>query len=129
MNFYACFAHIVYISVLSDARSRFMNTFKFICYLVLICSVLSCNKPGSNLSYKISISIPDSLAKEVKYGRVILMFSKHKDKEPQFEITNGTETQIAFGNNVENWQKGHFISFNETEFGFPIHKLSDIPPG
>ncbi len=106
-----------------------MNTFKFTCYIVLICSVLSCNKIGSNLSSKISISIPDSLANDVKYGRMILMFSKNKDKEPRFEIVDGAATQIAFGKNVENWQKGQSISFDGTELGFPINKLSDVPAG
>ena len=92
---------------------------------------LSCNQPqtpGQN-KYSFRIEIPDSLAAGVADGRMILMLSTNKDKEPRFEITDGPETQLAFGKNIENLTPGKAIEFSGEEFGYPIQNLGDIAPG
>jgi hypothetical protein len=99
-------------------RKLFMK--KFIVLISVICILLSCNRMNKNNSVSVAISIPDSLSNGVLDGRMILMFSKNKDKEPRFDIVDGPTTQLAFGKNVENWQKGMVIT---------LAKMADIPPG
>ncbi len=101
-------------------------------YIVIIIGlvILSCKpKSGENAKNNFSISIPDSLSEGVADGRLVLMLSTNPDKEPRFEISDGPKTQQAFGQNVENWQKGDKIVFSNGAFGYPITSLTDVPPG
>lgn len=119
-----------YISLLFNLTSNTMRLFQLTFHIVIICMILSCNdevKKGS-LS-DITITIADSLATDIKDGRMILMFSKNKDTEPRFEIVDGASTQIAFGKNVEDWKVGDAIKFDGSELGYPISEMTDIPPG
>jgi len=101
-------------------------------YIVILIGlvILSCKpKSGENAKNNFSISIPDSLSEGVADGRLVLMLSTNPDKEPRFEISDGPKTQQAFGQNVENWQKGDKIVFSNGAFGYPITSLTDVPPG
>jgi len=101
-------------------------------YIVILIGlvILSCKpKSGENAKNNFSISIPDSLSEGVADGRLVLMLSTNPDKEPRFEISDGPKTQQAFGQNVENWQKGDKIVFSNGAFGYPITSLADVPPG
>ncbi len=98
--------------------------------LLAIC-LLSCSKPTGNSgnSFTFRVDIPDSLAAGVSDGRLILMLSTNPAKEPRFEITDGPDTQQAFGKNVENWQKGQKIEFTGEEFGYPVTSMYNLKPG
>jgi len=78
-----------------------------------------------------SISVPYSLRAGIKDGRVILMLSTKSDPEPRFSITDGPDTQLAFGKDLENWKPATNILFTgkNDEEGYPLVSLKDIPPG
>lgn len=101
----------------------------FLCAVLLISMSCSRQKNDGSNTYSFNVEIPDSLAAEVADGRMILMLSSNPDKEPRFEIVDGPGTQIAFGKNVENWQKGQKITFTGEEYGYPILSLKDVKPG
>lgn len=105
---------------------------RLLIYLAMFFSILviSC-KPKNSIPSKVhfSITIPDSLNEGVSDGRMILMLSTNPLKEPRFEIVDGPDTQLAFGKNVESWQKETKIIFSGEEFGYPISSLSDVPKG
>lgn len=83
----------------------------------------------SQSSRNVTIIIPDSLSQGVRDGRMILMFSTRSDQEPRFAITDGPDTQVAFGRDVDDWKKGTIISFTGNEAGYPVADLNSLPPG
>jgi len=110
---------------------QFKMKYVFFYFFIISFSFYSC-KQSDSLSKNLAtfeIIIPDSLSEDISNGRVILMFSKNKDKEPRFEITDGPETQVAFGINVEDWKQGEKIVFTGNEQGYPVDRISDLLAG
>ena len=74
-----------------------------------------------------------SIAKELKQstldGRLLLLLAKTNVKEPRFQISDATHTQLVFGKDVENWQVGKTQLISEEAFGYPIERLHEIPAG
>jgi hypothetical protein len=62
-------------------------------------------------------------------GRLILMFANNDKSEPRFQITDGLETQQAFGKDIENWAATKPILIGASELGYPIAALKDLPAG
>ena len=101
--------------------------FLFLCPLILVTSCQQKYNKTTKLTF--SVSIPDSLSEGVADGRMILMLSTNEKIEPRFEILDGPKTQLAFGKNVEGWNKGEKIIFSGDEFGYPITDMVNVPPG
>ncbi len=75
------------------------------------------------------ISIAEEYHQEVLDGRLLLMLSTNQDQEPRFQISDGPNTQLVFGIDVENWSTGTPQKISEEAFGYPIESLKDIPAG
>jgi hypothetical protein len=86
-------------------------------------------KNGENTSLKFSIISSESAAESALDGRLLLMISDDKSKEPRFQINTGPGTQIIFGVNVEDLQPGEAAVIDGSVFGYPVAGLKDIPPG
>lgn len=80
-------------------------------------------------SPEFSITYDAGLTDAVQDGRLLLMLATHDEKEPRFLVDNSADTQLIFGINVEDWQGGSEIVIDQTALGFPLDKLSDVPPG
>jgi hypothetical protein len=77
-----------------------------------------------------SISFSESLSESMQDGRLMLLLSKDDSSEPRFQISDGPDTQLAFGMDVEGWKPGAEISMKEGEvFGYPVQGLADLPEG
>jgi len=75
------------------------------------------------------VSFKSKDEKQLFDGRLILMLAKTNQQEPRFQLTDGPETQIAFGIDVENWKTGVSKLFGANAFGYPIERMKDIPAG
>src|SRR4051794_31418132 len=66
-------------------------------------------------------------------GRLLLMLSAADAadiaEEPRFQISDGPETQLIFGIDVDGWKTGQDAVFDAGVLGYPLHSLSDVPPG
>jgi hypothetical protein len=62
-------------------------------------------------------------------GRLLLMISTDSSAEPRFQITDGTETQLIFGDDVEGLTPGGRVSVGGTAIGYPLKSLADLRPG
>ena len=83
---------------------------------------------GAQTSF--SVLLPESLADSALDGRLLVMLSSAEAGEPRFLITDGPETQLVFGQNVENWQPGTRVTVDaSTAYGYPYASLADLPPG
>lgn len=96
--------------------------------LLLVATILSaCQTETPAPVFKVSIS--EELATQAFDGRLLLMLSVNDENEPRFQISDGPQTQLVFGVDVENWQPGESQTVSASAFGYPIESLRDIPAG
>ncbi len=62
-------------------------------------------------------------------GRLLLLVSSDPADEPRFQITDGPETQIAFGIDVDGLAPGQTATIDGSVRGYPIDSLDDLPAG
>ncbi|MEL7163269.1 MAG: hypothetical protein AAFN92_21100 [Bacteroidota bacterium] len=89
-------------------------------YLLLSCAL-------SAQTY--TVTLPENLADTPLDGRLLLLLSTDDSAEPRFQITDGPNTQIVIGKDVENWVPGTTVTFTEEDDIYPLDNLSDIKPG
>ena len=103
------------------------------CLLLGLLTYWGCSSPSSASSgYEapsFSILLPDSLADHPLDGRLLLMFSTDAESEPRFQITDNPTTQQVFGMNIEGWEPGTALTFDEKAFGYPLEHLSHLTSG
>jgi hypothetical protein len=75
------------------------------------------------------VRIADSLNQPVLDGRLLLLLSNNDHSEPRFQINDGVNTQMVFGEDVENWQAGTSQLVDVHAFGYPVERLKDVPAG
>ena len=78
---------------------------------------------------RFTISFADSLSSEPLDGRLILLIANNNEEEPRFQLSDGPDTQLAFGIDVDQWSSGQAAVFTDTVFGYPLRSIADIPPG
>lgn len=100
---------------------------KKLVYLLLIISVLGCE--NKNIFTEFVITFSPELSSGKFDGRLLLLLSTNDENEPRFQVSDGLNTQLIFGKNVENWSPGETVTFTERDFGYPYQSLSEIPPG
>jgi len=62
-------------------------------------------------------------------GRMLLMLSNNDDREPRFQVSDGPDTQLLFGVDVEGLKPGEKAVVDEGVFGYPLKSIREIPPG
>ena len=76
-----------------------------------------------------TVTFPAAQSAQPLDGRLLLLISNNPKTEPRFEINDTPRTQIVFGTTVDGWQPGAPITITNEATGYPITKLSDVPPG
>jgi len=62
-------------------------------------------------------------------GRMLLLISADGTSEPRFQISDGPQTQLVFGVDVDGLKPMEKAIFDQSVFGYPVRSLSAIPPG
>jgi len=88
------------------------------------CHVLLSAQPSFTISVTNNLIEQDTLQ-----GRVLVMLSTNTDREPRFQISDGPQTQLLFGADVEHWSTNKDYQFAPDAYGYPLERLNDIPPG
>jgi hypothetical protein len=81
---------------------------------------------------RIEVSLPVGGAPGVLDGRLLLFVSTlpaGATPEPRFQVNERDETQQVFGLDVEGWARGTTRRLGEDATGYPLLRLSEIPPG
>ena len=78
---------------------------------------------------RFAVSFPAELSPQPQDGRLLLMLSRDTAGEPRFGVSDGPNTALAFGINVDGWRPGEEAVFTDTVFGYPLHSIAEIPPG
>ena len=79
--------------------------------------------------FTFTVSLPDTVGDTLLDGRLILLISANDKAEPRFQLSDGPDTQLAFGIDVGQWSAGQAAVFTDTVFGYPLRSMADIPPG
>ena len=102
-----------------------MRTLGFLIVVVMACT--SCQPTAP--SFSIDVSFSEEISSETYDGRLLLLLSTDDGQEPRFQISDNVTTQLVYGKNVEAFSFGEKVSFDGSEFGYPIESLMDIKPG
>jgi hypothetical protein len=78
---------------------------------------------------RFSISYPEAVSSKPQDGRLLLLLSNNPEKEPREQITDGINSQLVFGLDVEGMKPGEERIVNAQAFGHPIRSLKDVPAG
>lgn len=76
-----------------------------------------------------TISFTKEMSEQAQDGRLLLMLAKDSLAEPRFQISDGLNTQLIFGVDVEGMKPGDLISIDQKAFGYPILSIDGIPDG
>ncbi|WP_373492625.1 hypothetical protein [Aquiflexum sp.] len=99
-----------------------MRYFPIFIFLILI----SCQ---SNQISEVRITVSEELSKDLKDGRLLLLFH-HSDKtEPRFAVSDDINSAQVIGMDFEDYQSGEALSLDLNEFGYPIENWQNIPEG
>jgi len=80
-------------------------------------------------SLQFAVSLPEDAASESLDGRLLLLISNNNDAEPRFQLSDGPNTQMVFGIDVDGLKPGGEAIINDTVFGYPFASINEIPPG
>ncbi len=75
------------------------------------------------------ISFPKKLSQKALDGRMLLMISTDVTGEPRFQISDGPDTQLIFGINVDGLKPDGVAIIDSNVFGYPLKSIAEIPSG
>ena len=84
---------------------------------------------GSGSPLRFEISFPQSLRAGPVDGRVLLLISTNRDREPRFQIGWNLDTQQLFGVDTEGLAPGQAAVIDSAALGYPRESLTDVPSG
>jgi hypothetical protein len=84
-------------------------------------------KPSSILRF--GIFFKKEHCPEALDGRLLLMVSTEEGREPRFQISDGPNTQLIFGIDVNGLKPGEEAVIDSRVFGYPLKSISMIPAG
>ncbi len=96
-------------------------------FLLIFSGISLAGQTGSTL--KFSITYPEKFSGRPLDGRLLLMISDDGSREPRFQITDGPDTQLLFGRDVNGWRAGEPALVDDSSFGYPLSSLRLLPAG
>ncbi len=78
---------------------------------------------------RFAISFPAARSATPLDGRVLLLISSDSSAEPRFQVSDGPNTQLVFGVDVEALAPGRDAVVDAAAFGYPLESLSQLPSG
>ncbi len=100
--------------------------------LVLLTAIAAALSPclsSSALAQTFTVTFPAARSAEPLDGRLLLLLSNDPGTEPRMAIDDTPKSQQVFGINVDGWKPGTSIKIPAEAAGYPIAKLSGMPPG
>jgi len=78
---------------------------------------------------RFSVSFPAERSALPLDGRVLLMISNDGSAEPRFQVSDGANTQLLFGLDVDGLRPGQPATIDASVFGYPLPSIAEIPAG
>ncbi|QQS46414.1 MAG: hypothetical protein IPM66_21310 [Acidobacteriota bacterium] len=102
-------------------------TFLFIIALSLFAQQGGVKAQRAALSF--AVSFPVERSRTPLDGRLLLLISTDASREPRMQINDSQKTQQVFGIDIDGLRPGQRAVIDSRAFGYPVRRLSDIPPG
>jgi hypothetical protein len=77
----------------------------------------------------VSVSFPEAQSSRPLDGRLLLLLSNDPSEEPRMQIDDSPRSQMVFGVTVDGWKPGQSVTVGDSAPGYPVRKLSEVPPG
>src|SRR5579862_8646603 len=77
----------------------------------------------------ITVSFPAARSEKPLDGRLLLLLSNDPSAEPRMQIDDTPKSQMVFGVTVDGWKPGESVKVDDSTAGYPVRKLSQVPPG
>ncbi|MER3522772.1 MAG: hypothetical protein C4326_01550 [Ignavibacteria bacterium] len=84
---------------------------------------------GQSTAVRFALSFPTERSAAALDGRMLLLLSTDSTAEPRFQISEGPETQLVFGVDVEGLRPNTPVVIDQRAFGFPLRSISLLPAG
>ena len=76
-----------------------------------------------------TVSFPAARSSVPLDGRLLLLLSTDSTAEPRFQISDGPNTQLVFGLDVDSLRPGQSATIGTSTLGYPVKSLSQLPAG
>jgi hypothetical protein len=100
--------------------------------LVLLCGFLAAAFSASASPKdgpRFSVSFSAERSAQPLDGRILLVLSTDGSAEPRTQVGNSAQTQMIFGVDIDGLKPGQAVTVDDSAYGYPIRKLSDVRPG
>ncbi len=101
--------------------------YRIIIYLAAF--FVGCQPVSKKSSLTFHVHFSSSLTAEAQDGRLLLLISNNNENEPRFQLSDGLDTQLGYGVDVDNLSPGEPVLFDSKVFGYPIESMDNIPAG
>ena len=101
--------------------------YRIIIYLTVF--FVGCQSPSKKNRLTFEVQFSSSLTTESQDGRLILLISNNNKTDPRFQLSDGLDTQLGYGMDVNALPANEPVIFDSNVFGYPIESLDDIPAG
>jgi len=99
-------------------------------FLILGFSIAGIAMPrAASAELRFAVSFPAERSKTPLDGRLLLLISTNGKDEPRFQISDGPNTQLVFGVDVDGLAPGAEAVVDASAFGYPVRSLAALPPG
>lgn len=78
---------------------------------------------------RVEVTLPAARSTRPLDGRLLLLVSTDSSAEPRFQISDGPNTQVVFGTDVDGWQPGAARTVDASAVGYPVRTLAALPAG
>jgi hypothetical protein len=78
---------------------------------------------------RVGVSFPAERSKVPIDGRLLLFISSDGSREPRFQVSDGPNTQLVFGINVDGLKPKQEAVFDKSVFGYPLKSIAALPAG
>lgn len=85
--------------------------------------------PRPGLGPQVAVTLPRERANMPLDGRLLLLISTDSTREPRFQVSDGPESQLVFGMDVDAWAPGTDRVVGVQADGYPLASLRELPPG
>jgi hypothetical protein len=78
---------------------------------------------------RVAVSFPAERSQVPIDGRLLLFISSDGSREPRFQVSDGPNTQLIFGINVDGLKPKQEAIFDKSVFGYPLKSIAALPAG
>ena len=78
---------------------------------------------------QLSVEVPEAMSSGPLDGRVLVLISTNDEREPRFQVSWGVDSAQVFGVDVDGLEPGGRVILDADTFGYPVHRLADLPAG